>query len=397
MIYSMSANNNRKIYLDNAATTLLDERVLEVMLPFYKDFYGNASSLHSSGAQAKELLSDFRSKLAGFVNAQSDEIIFTSGGTEANNLVLKGIAFANKNKGNHIIVSAIEHSSILNTCKWLETQGFFISYLQVDKDGLVDLEKLEKIINPKTILVSIMHANNEIGTIQPIKEIGKLCSERSIYFHTDACQSFGKIPVDVISNNISLMSLNAHKIYGPKGVGCLYVKKDTNIIPLLHGGGQEFGLRSTTENIAGIAGFVKAAELCMNEMETESKRLSGLRNKLAQELQNKYEGYYVNGSMTYRLPNNLNFAINGLEGETIKLLFLLDEKGISVSTGSACSNNDSAKSASHVIQAIGKDPFEAKGAIRISLGRFNKENDIKYFLEIFSQELTKLKSIFSNK
>lgn len=391
----MSANNIRKIYLDNAATTQTDSRVLEAMLPYLSDFFGNASSLHSNGTHVKESLNNFRSRLAGLINAQSEEIIFTSGGTESNNLALKGIAFANSMKGNHIIVSAIEHDCILNTCKWLETQGFFISYLPVDGDGLVDLEKLRKFINAKTILVSIMHANNEIGTIQPIEEIGKICRNKNVHFHTDACQSFGKIPVDVVSNNISLMSLNAHKIYGPKGVGCLYVKKDTNIIPLFHGGGQEFGLRSTTENIAGIAGFVKAAELCMNEMEVESKRISKLRNKLITELHTRYEGFYINGSMTHRLPNNLNFAICGLEGETIRLLFLLDEKGIAVSAGSACSNNDTTKSASHVLQATGKDQFEARGAIRISFGRYNTENDIDYFTEALTDTINQLKSIFS--
>jgi cysteine desulfurase len=392
----MSANNIKKIYLDNAATTQLDSKVLEAMMPYLTDYFGNASSLHSFGTQTKESLGNLRYKLAGFINAQPDEIIFTSGGTEANNLALKGIAFANKSKGNHIIVSAIEHDCILNTCKWLESQGFFVSYLPVDKEGLVDLEKLKMMINPKTILVSVMHANNEVGTIQPIEEMGKICKEKNVYFHTDACQSFGKVPVDVVSQNISLMSLNAHKIYGPKGVGCLYVKKDTNIIPLLHGGGQEFGLRSTTENIAGIAGFVKAAEICVNEMETESKRLTILRNKIIQELQKKYEGFYVNGSLLNRLPNNINFGISGMEGETIRLLFLLDEKGIAVSAGSACSNNDTTKSASHVLQAMGKDPFEARGAIRIGIGRFNTEKDIDYFIETLTNCIKQLKSIFSN-
>jgi len=395
MIYSMSVNNIQKIYLDNAATTQLDNRVLEAMLPYFSDFFGNASSLHSLGTQTKELLYNFRSKLAGFINAHSEEIIFTSGGTEANNFALKGIAFANRNRGNHIIVSAIEHDCILNTCKWLETQGFFISYLPVDKDGLVDLEKLKLFINPKTILVSIMHANNEIGTIQPIADIGRICKERNVYFHTDACQSFGKIPIDVIHQNISLMSLNAHKIYGPKGVGCLFIKKGVNITPLLHGGGQEFGLRSTTENISGIAGFVKAAELCLNELEPESKRLSNIRNKIIQELQCKYESFYINGSMRHRLSNNLNFAISGLEGETIRILLLLDKKGIAVSTGSACSNNDTTKSASHVLQAIGSDQFQSRGAIRLSLGRFNSEDDIDIFIETFTDIIKQLKPIFS--
>ncbi len=393
----MSENNIRKIYFDNAATTQLDGRVFESMLSYLKDVYGNASSLHSFGTQAKKSLDELRSSLASGINAQSDELIFTSGGTEANNLALKGIAFANRSKGNHIIVSAIEHDCILNTCKWLETQGFFVSYVSVDRDGLIDLDKLSRMINPKTILVSVMHANNEIGTIQPIEAIGRLCQERDIYFHTDACQSFGKVPIDVVAQHITLMSLNAHKIYGPKGVGCLYVKKNTNIIPLFHGGGQEFGLRSTTENIAGIAGFAKAAELCMAELPTESKRITSLRDKLIRELDNRFEGFYVNGSLTQRLSNNLNFGISGLEGETIRLLLLLDEKGIAVSAGSACSNNDTTKSASHVLQAIGKDPFEARGAVRLSLGRFNTEEDINYFIETLETTILQLKSIFSNK
>jgi cysteine desulfurase len=392
----MSANNFRKVYLDNAATTQLDSRVFEAMIPYQLDMFGNASSLHSYGTLVKQSLEGLRSRMASQVHAESDEIIFTSGGTEANNLALKGIAFSNRDKGNHIIVSAIEHDCILNTCKWLATQGFFISYVPVDHDGIVDMDKLSRMINPKTILVSVMHANNETGVVQPISEIGKICSERNVYFHTDACQSFGKIPIDVVSQNLTLMSLNAHKIYGPKGVGCLYIKKDTNIIPLLHGGGQEYGLRSTTENISGIAGFTEAAVLCHKEMDTESKRINQLRDKLIRELENRFEGFYINGSLTQRLPNNLNFAISGLEGETIRLLLLLDEKGIAVSAGSACSNNDTTKSASHVLQAMGKDPFEARGAIRVSLGRFNTDEDIDYFLEILEKTISQLKSIFSN-
>ena len=384
-----------KIYLDNGATTQLDNRVLEAMLPAFTEYFGNASSLYSYGTQAKQYLEHLRSKLAGFINAKSDEIIFTSGGTEANNLALKGIAFANKSRGNHIIVSAIEHDCILNTCRWLETQGFYITYLTVDNNGFVDFEKLNRFINPKTILVSVMHANNEIGTIQPIAKIGMLCQERNVYFHTDSCQSFGKIPIDVVAQHVSLMTVNAHKICGPKGVGCLYVNKGVNITPLLHGGGQEFGLRSTTENLAGIAGFVKAAELCMDELETESKRLLTLRNKLIRELQSRFEGFYINGPVSHRLPGNLNFAISGLEGETIKILLFLDEKGIAVSAGSACSNNDTTKSASHVLQAIGRDQFEARGAIRIGLGRFNTEDEIDHFIESFTNIVKKLKPIFS--
>jgi cysteine desulfurase len=386
---------NRQVYLDNAATTCPDKRVIDVMNSVSKNLFGNASSLHTYGTKAKELLDKSRSRLAKLINAQNEEIIFTSGGTESNNMALKGIAFANKSKGNHIIVSSIEHDCILNTCKWLETQGFFITYLPVDQYGMVNPESVARYISPKTILVSVMHANNEIGTIQPISEIGKICNERNVYFHTDACQSFGKIPIDVISQNITLMSLNAHKIYGPKGVGCLFVKKDTNITPLLHGGGQEYDLRSTTENIAGIAGFTEAAALCTAEMESETSRLLMLRKTIIDNFQNSFDGFYINGSLTNRLPNNINFGISGLEGETIRLLLLLDEKGIAVSAGSACSNNDTTKSASHVLQAMGKDQFEARGAIRISLGRFNNDTDIDYFLQTFQESVKNLKSIFA--
>ncbi len=391
----MSVNNTWSVYLDNAATTRLDARVLEAMMPYFTDYFGNASSLHTFGIRVKQPLDAFRSTIAASINAQSEEIIFTSGGTEANNHTLKGVAFANRHKGNHIIVSAIEHDCILNTCKWLETQGFFVTYLTVDNDGIVDLEKLSKLINPKTILVSVMHANNEIGTLQPIEEIGRMCGERGVYFHTDACQSFGKVPIDVDAQHITLMSLNAHKIYGPKGIGCLYVKKGTEITPLLHGGGQEFGLRSTTENIAGIAGFAKAAELCISELDEETKRITQLRNTLIGNLQHTFDGFYLNGHPSQRLANNINFGIVGLEGETIRMLLLLDEEGIAVSAGSACSNNDTTKSASHVLQAVGKNQFEARGAIRVSLGRYNTEDDIAYFLKIFKQKIKNLNYIFS--
>lgn len=391
----MSANKRKNIYLDNAATTPIDKRVLDFMMPYLSETFGNASSLHYFGTNAKESIDNFRNKIASMINAQYDEIIFTSGGTEANNLALKGIAFANKYKGNHIIVSAIEHDCVLNTCKWLESQGFYITYLPVDNQGFADLEKLKKLINPKTILVSVMHANNEIGTIQPIKEIGIICKERDVYFHTDACQSFGKIPVDVQAGNITLMSLNAHKIYGPKGVGCLFVKKNTNITPLFHGGGQEFGLRSTTENIAGIAGFAKAAEICSAEMEKETVRLTGLRDLIIKELKNSFEGFYLNGHPENRLANNINFGISGLEGETIRMLFLLDERGYAVSAGSACSNNDTTKSSSHVLQATGKNQYEARGAIRIGLGRFNTEEDVRAFIEAFTEIVSQLKPIFT--
>ena len=383
------------IYFDNAATTPLDQRVLDVMLPFLTNSFGNASSMHSFGTKTKDALEYSRKQLASFINANSDELIFTSSGTEANNLALKGVAFANRSKGNHIIVSSIEHDCILNTCQWLESQGFFVTYLPVDSFGMIDIEQLDKYINAKTIIVSVMHANNEIGTIQPLQQIGEICKKRNVYFHSDACQSFGKLPIDVNQMNIDLLTINSHKIYGPKGVGALFVKKGVNITPWLHGGGQEFGLRSSTENIAGIVGFAKAAELCVQDLAKEYIRIKQLQNNLIESLFSSIDGCYLNGHHAYRLPNNINLGIHGLEGEAMRLLLLLDEAGIAISTGSACSSNDKSNSASHVLKAIGRNPFEARGSIRISLGRFNTEHELSHFLETFKKVVNKLNPIFS--
>ena len=385
----------QKIYFDNAATTQVDERVVLSMLPYHSEEYGNASSLHSYGTHAKEILDRSRRKLASFIGAEPDEIVFTSGGTESNNLALKGIAFANRSKGNHIIVSTIEHDCVLNVCKWLETQGFYITYLPVDNTGVVDVNELKKFINPKTILVSVMHANNEIGTLEPIEEIGQICKSYNVPFHSDACQSFGKIPIDVNESGLSLLSLNSHKIYGPKGVGVLYVRKGLNIVPLLHGGGQEGGLRSTTENLPGIVGFANAAELCIEGIKTESNRLLGLREKLTDFLFETFENVYVNGAQENKLPGLINFSLHGLEGETIRLLLLLDEKGIAVSAGSACSSNDKTNNASHVLQAIGLNQFEARGGIRVSFGRYSTEEDLERFKIALTESINSLISIFS--
>ena len=385
----------QKIYLDNAATTQVDERVVLSMLPYHSEEYGNASSLHSYGTHAKEILDRSRRKLASFIGAEPDEIVFTSGGTESNNLALKGIAFANRSKGNHIIVSTIEHDCVLNVCKWLETQGFYITYLPVDNTGVVDVNELKKFINPKTILVSVMHANNEMGTLEPIEEIGQICKSYNVPFHSDACQSFGKISIDVNESGLSLLSLNSHKIYGPKGVGVLYVRKGLNIVPLLHGGGQEGGLRSTTENLPGIVGFANAAELCFEGIKTESNRLLGLREKLTDFLFETFENVYVNGAQENKLPGLINFSLHGLEGETIRLLLLLDEKGIAVSAGSACSSNDKTNNASHVLQAIGLNQFEARGGIRVSFGRYSTEEDLERFKIALTESINSLISIFS--
>jgi len=382
------------IYLDNAATTCLDDRLLEVMLPLFNKQFGNSSSLHSFGVEAKNVLDRAHEQIASYIGASPEELVFTSGGTESNNFAIKGIALANRHKGNHIIVSSIEHDCILNACKWLEEQGFYITYLPVDRDGIVDLDFLKRAINPKTILVSVMFANNEIGTIEPVDEIGRICRARNVLFHSDACQSFGKVPVDVVRSNIDLLTINSHKIYGPKGVGALYVRKGIAITPLLHGGGQEHGLRSTTENIPGIAGFARAAELCIDEMESETNRLTRLRKKFTDYLFAEFEDAYINGHEKFRLPGHVNFSFHGLEGETIRLLLLLDELGIAVSAGSACSSNHGSN-ASHVLQAIGLNPFEARGGIRVSFGRFTTEADIDYCLGALKKSVPELNAIFS--
>jgi cysteine desulfurase len=387
----------QRIYLDNAATTQVDERVVLSMLPYHSEEYGNPSSLHSFGTHAKEILDRSRRKLATFIGAEPNEIVFTSGGTEANNLALKGIAFGNRSKGNHIIVSAIEHDCVLNVCKWLETMGYYITYLPVDSSGAVDVNELKKYINPKTILVSIMHANNEIGTLEPIEEIGQICKSYNVPLHSDACQSFGKIPIKVNEAGLDLLTINSHKIYGPKGVGALYVRKGVNIVPLLHGGGQESGIRSTTENLPGIVGFVNAAELCIEGMKTESSKLLKLRKNLTDFLFDNFDNVYINGSTYDKLPGLLNFSFHGLEGETMRLLLLLDEKGVAVSAGSACSSNDKTHNASHVLQAIGLNQFEARGSIRVSFGRYSTDEDLEKFKVALTESINSLTSIFSYK
>lgn len=385
----------KRIYFDNAATTRIDQRVLDAMIPFFTESYGNASSMHEFGSKAKEALSNSRKTIADSIHAMPDEIIFTSSGTEANNLAIKGVAVKNRSKGNHIIVSSIEHDCILNTSHYLGEQGFSITYLPVDSSGIIDPQLLEKALRPDTILVSVMHANNEIGTIQPLQEIGKTCHEHGVLLHTDACQSFGKIPINVLTQNIDLLTLNAHKIYGPKGIGALYIRKGISIIPMLHGGGQESGVRSSTENVPAIVGFAKATELCINEMASESNRIKEMRDYFANYLLTNYEDVYINGSQQHRLYNNLNFSFHGLEGETIRLLLLLDEMGIAVSAGSACSSNDKSNNASHVLQAIGLNQFEARGAVRVSFGRFNTMEEVKCFTEIIGSVVGQLNSIFS--
>jgi cysteine desulfurase len=292
----------RKVYLDYSATTPLDPRVLKAMQPYFTEKFGNTMSLHSLGLESSNALEKSRETVASFIKAQNEEIIFNGSATESINFVLKGIAFVNKEKGKHIITSSIEHHAVLETCKWLETQGFEVTYLPVDKYGFVNLTQLENAIRNDTILVSIMHANNEIGTIEPIQDIGKICSNHDIYFHTDAVQSFGKIPIDVNEMNIDLLSLSAHKFYGPKGVGATFIRKGTEIEPLLHGGGHEFGLRSSTVNVPGIVGLAKAVELRKKEMKPEANKLTKLRGNLIKGVL-KIEDSHLNGHPKIRLPN----------------------------------------------------------------------------------------------
>ncbi|MEM5872319.1 MAG: cysteine desulfurase NifS [Candidatus Aenigmatarchaeota archaeon] len=377
-----------RVYLDYAATTPLDPRVLNAMKPYFSKKFGNSMSLHSFGLEAKEALENSRETVAKFMNAEPEEIIFTGSATESINFVLKGIAFANKDKGKHIITSSIEHHAVLEACRWLEKQGFNVTYLPVDKYGFVDLEKLESSIRNDTLLVSIMHANNEIGTIEPIEEIGKICKEKGVLFHTDAVQSFGKIPIDVNKMNIDLLSLSAHKFYGPKGVGATFIRKGTKIEPLLHGGGHEFGLRSSTENVAGIVGLAEAVRLRKKEMKSEAKKLTKLRDYLIKNVL-KIENSHLNGHPTKRLPNNANFWFAFIEGEA--LIAHLDSYGIAASTGSACSS--SSLEPSHVLTAIGLKHEEAHGSLRLSLGKYTTKTEINYTIKILPKVIEKLREI----
>lgn len=374
------------IYLDNAATTPVRKEVLLAMEPYFSEKYGNPSSMHQLGLEANYAVSESREKIANILNCASDEIIFTSGGTESVNFAIKGTAFAHK-KGN-IITQKTEHHAVLHTCKWLETRGFEITYLNVDKFGLVNLKDVESAIKKDTILVSIMYANNEIGTIQPIKEIADICKRKKVLFHTDACQAAGYSDIDVKKLGIDLMTINGSKIYGPKGVGLLYVKKGVRLTPLIHGGGQEFGLRSGTENVPAIVGFAKALELAQKEKEIESKRLTILRDKLISELL-KIPNSRLNGHPTTRLPNNANISFYGVEGESV--LLMLNEKGIFASTGSACSARS--LEPSHVLLAIGLKHDWAHGSIRFSLGQTTSKTDIDHVLRVFPKIISDLRGI----
>ncbi len=379
-----------KTYLDYAATTPVDPRVLKTMLPYFTEKFGNSVSLHSFGEEAKKALEKSRSIMAKAINAKNkNEIIFTSSATESNNLAIKGIAFANQNRGKHIIISSIEHSCVLKSAEWLEKQGFKITKIKVDKYGLIDPKNIEKAIRKDTILISIIHANNEIGTIEPIEEIGRICEKRKVYFHTDAVQSFAKIPIDVQKMKVDLLTASSHKLYGPKGAALLYIKKGTKIEPLIHGGGHEFGLRASTVNIPAIVGFGKAVEICEKEIKKESKRLSKLRDKLINEVLKKIPDSYLNGHPKKRLPNNINFWFAYVEGEAI--VMDLNSYGIAASTGSACSSEK--LEPSHVLLACGLRPEQAHGSLRLTLGRWTKTKDINYVLKILPKTIKKLRKL----
>jgi cysteine desulfurase len=384
----------KKVYMDYAASTPVDKRVLDAMKPYFTDKYGNAASIHGMGTEAKDAIEKTRNIIAKSINAKPEEIIFTSGGTESNNFAIKGVAFANKNKGNHIVTSKIEHDCVLNSCKWLETQGFKVTYLNVDKDGFVNPYNVEDAITKDTILVSIMHANNEVGTIEPIRKIGKICREKGVYFHSDACQSYTKVPIDVEKDNINLLTINSHKIYGPKGVGALYIRKGTIITPWQHGGGHEFGKRSGTENVPGIVGFGKAVEIAKK---SDAEKMRKIRDYLIKNIEKRVPEVLLNGPKgEKRLCNNVNFSYIGIEGESI--LLRLNEKGSIVSTGSACSSRS--LEPSHVLIAMGRKHEIAHGSIRMSLGKWNTMAEAKYVVEQTSKvvkDLRKMSPLWNEK
>ena len=380
----------RRVYLDNNATTRMREEVLEAMLPYYKDIYGNASSIHEFGRQARRAVDDARARVAALVGASSpEEIIFTSGGTESDNFAIKGAAHALKAKGDHIVTSTIEHHAVFNTCKFLEKEGYRVTCVGVDKDGVVKLDELKSAITDKTILVSIMYANNEMGTIEPVEEIGAIAKEKGILFHTDAVQAVGKVPFEVSKLNVDLLSLSGHKLYGPKGIGALYIKKRTKITPILHGGHHEMNKRAGTENVAGIVGLGAAAELAKKELADEAAHLKELRDYLYKGLRESIADIKLNGHPEKRLPNTLNISFQYLEGESI--ILSLDMEGVAVSTGSACTSGS--LEPSHVLMAMGIEPVDSQGSIRFSLGTDNTKEDMDYCLKVLPPIIKRLRDM----
>lgn len=380
----------RRVYFDHSATTPVHPEVVEHMTAFLRDNFGNPTSLHYFGYQARKAVEEAREIVAAAIKADPKEIVFTSGGTEANNMAIHGIAYTNKNRGNHIITSAVEHHCVLNTVKALGKEGFTITILPVDKYGMVNPEDVAAAITDKTILVSIMHANNEVGTIMPVKEIGRICKERGVYFHVDAVQSFGKIPVDVNELNCDLLCISAHKFYGPKGVGALYIRKGTRWRQtLFHGGAQERLRRAGTENTPGIVGMGKAVEVVMRDMAEESERLRRLHERLIAEVLKRFKNVRLTGHPTERIPGHASFCFEHIEGES--MLLSLDLKGIAASSGSACTSGS--LEPSHVLLAMGIPHEVAHGSIRITMGRDNSDEDIDYFLEVMEPIVERLRAM----
>jgi cysteine desulfurase len=379
----------KRIYLDHAATTPTHPEVVQSMLPFFSESFGNPSSIHFFGQESRAAVDEARGMIAALIGAQSEEIIFTSGGTEADNLALKGVALANRQRGNHIITTAIEHHAVLRSCSSLEELGFLVSHLPVDSYGLVDPDEVKKAIRPGTILVSIMHANNEVGTVQPVPDIATITRERGIYLHTDAVQTAGHLPVDVDALGVDLLSMSAHKLYGPKGIGALYVRRGTRIAPFMHGGGQERGLRASTENTPGIIGFGKAADLARKGAAGEAGQLASLRDWLIQALLQGIPQLHLNGHPSQRLPNNVSLGIEFVEGEAVAIS--LDLEGIAASTGSACSSHD--LEPSHVLVAMGVPAVLARGSIRFSLGRTTTQDDLRRVAEVLPRIVARLRSM----
>jgi len=379
------------IYMDNHATTPVDPRVVDAMLPYFNEKFGNSASRnHSFGWTAEEAVENARAQVARLINATPKEIVFTSGATESDNLAIKGVAEMYREKGNHIITQVTEHKAVLDACKRLEKYGYEVTYLPVQKDGRVDLNELRAAITPKTILITIMYANNEIGVIQPIEEIGKIAKEKGVFFHTDAVQACGKVPVDVQKDNIDLLSISAHKLYGPKGVGALYVRRRNprvQLASIIDGGGHERGMRSGTLNVPGIVGLGKAAELCQQEMPTESKRMTALRERLKDHIFSKLDEVYINGSMTHRLPNNLNISFAFVEGESL----LMGINDVAVSSGSACTS--ATLEPSYVLKALGVGEDLAHTSIRFGLGRFNNEEEVDYVANRVIEVVNRLREL----
>ncbi len=379
----------KRIYLDHNATTPVHPEVFEAMKPYFMDIFGNASSVHEFGRKARAALERARESIAGIFKCSPEEIIFTSGGTESDNMAIKGTAFANVSKGKHIITSAIEHHAVLESCHSLEKEGFEITILKPDNKGLISPDDLRKAIRPDTILVTIMHANNEIGTIQDISKLAEVAHQAGVLFHTDAVQTTGKIPYTIDQINVDLLSVSGHKLYGPKGIGLLYIKKKTNIRALCHGGSHEFKRRAGTENVPGAVGLAKAIEIAWRDMESESARLNRMVSKFIKGVRSRIDDITIIGDQENRVPNTVNIAFQAVEGESIVLS--LDMKGIAVSSGSACSSG--AVEPSHVVMALGIPAELAQGSIRFSFGRHSDEADIDYILDTLEAEIARLRSI----